>query len=78
MTHIALNNKILERYFRFLTKFDSKTKMKLISLLSEDLKTELESPEDKESISNLFGAWKDNRESDDIIKNIINSRVLNI
>ena len=77
MAHIALNNKLLERYFRFLKSYDKKTKKAIISMLSESLNTESETPDDKKPLSDLFGAWKDKRDSDDIIEDIISSRVEN-
>jgi hypothetical protein len=75
MAHIVISNKILDRYFRFLARFDNKSKKRLINKLKESLEKndvmENETPE----LGALFGAWVDDRSSDEIIKEILSARV---
>jgi len=69
---LALTNKTIERYFGFLTKLDNISKKKLIIKLTESI----EFKEEKEfDLSSLYGAWEDYRDSDEIIKDLIDSRV---
>lgn len=68
---IAISNKIIDKYFSFLGKLDNKSKRKLIAKLNESMDTK----EKITKISSLYGAWEDERESDEIIKDIIDSRV---
>lgn len=69
---LALSNNIMGRYFSFLTKLDNITKKQLIIKLTESL--EIENKEDFD-LKSLCGAWEDDRSSDEIIKDIRNSRV---
>ena len=75
MAHIVISNKILDRYFRFLARFDNKAKKRLINKLKESLEKndvmENETPE----LGALFGAWVDDRSSDEIIKEILSARI---
>jgi hypothetical protein len=75
MAHIVISNKILDRYFRFLARFDNKSKKRLINKLKESLEKndvmENETPE----LGSLFGAWVDDRSSDEIIKEILSARI---
>jgi hypothetical protein len=75
MAHIVISNKILDRYFRFLARFDNKSKKRLINKLKESLEKndvmENETPE----LGALFGAWVDDRSSDEIIKEILSARI---
>lgn len=69
---LALTNKTIDKYFGFLLRLDKRSKKKLITKLTESM-------EDKEkpvvSLKDLSGAWEDSRDSDEIIKEIRNSRV---
>lgn len=69
---LALTNTTIDKYFGFLKKFDNGSKKKLIIKL-------IESIEEKEkktvSLKDLSGAWEDSRDSDEIIREIRNSRV---
>ncbi len=73
MGHLAVNNSILDRYFKFLTKFDDNSKKRLIDKLTESLEKGTSKTNTK--ISNLFGAWIDENSSDKIIEIIRDSRV---
>lgn len=69
---IALTDKTIDKYFRFLQRLDNNSKKRLIIRLTESI-------EDKEktaiSLKDLSGAWLDSRDSDEIVKKIKNSRV---
>jgi len=68
---LALSNKAIDKYFSFLTKLDNGSKKKLIVKLTESI----ELNENKEfDLKSLFGAWEDSKDSDDIIKEIKDSR----
>ncbi|PIQ35079.1 MAG: hypothetical protein COW63_02040 [Bacteroidetes bacterium CG18_big_fil_WC_8_21_14_2_50_41_14] len=72
MMSLALSNSTIEKYFGFLTKLDNFSKKKLIIKLTESI----ELNEDKNfKLDSLYGAWEDSRSSDDIIKEIRDSRV---
>ncbi|MFC2087225.1 hypothetical protein ACFLSA_03565 [Bacteroidota bacterium] len=71
---LAITNKTIDRYFGFLKKLDNNSKKKLIIKLTESIETEKKS---KVNLRDLFGAWEDSRDSDEIIKEIRNSRIDN-
>ena len=71
MANLTLNNKTLEKYFGVLRGLDNLSKKKLIIKLTESL----EIKEEKIDLKTLFGAWEDNKDSDEIIKEIRESRV---
>ena len=74
MGHLAINSKILDKYFGFLVKLDNSSKKRLIIKLTESIETE---EEKKSDINLLYGAWVDDRDSDEIIKEIRYSRIEN-
>ncbi|MBA7561330.1 hypothetical protein ES708_02967 [subsurface metagenome] len=74
MGHLAINSKILDKYFGFLAKLDNSSKKRLIIKLTESIETE---EEKKSDINFLYGAWVDDRDSDEIIKEIRDSRIEN-
>lgn len=71
MASLTLSNKSLERYVSLLKGLDNTSKKKLIIKLTESLEVK----EDKMDLGKLFGAWEDNRSSDEIIKEIRESRI---
>lgn len=71
MASLTLNNKTLEKYFGLLKGLDNLSKKKLIIKLTESL----EIKEEKVDLRSLFGAWEDDKDSDEIIKEIRESRV---
>ena len=73
MGNITIDNKALDKYFGLLSRLDNNTKQKLIIRLTESLDFE---NKDRD-LKSLFGAWEDNRDSDEIIKEIRNARVNN-
>ena len=69
---LVLTNKTIDKYFGFLTRLDNVSKKRLIIRLTESI----EIKEDKEfNLHSLYGAWEDSRDSDQIIKEIRDSRV---
>lgn len=71
MNTIAYNQKTLDNILGYLSKMDTKSKKGIIIKLTESI-TEKET--EKKSVSKLFGSWKDDKDSDDIISEILNSR----
>ncbi len=69
---LAISNKIIDKYFRFLKKLDNGTKKKLIIKLTESIETKDDNAFD---LKKLFGAWEDSRDSDTIIKEIKEARI---
>ena len=74
MGHLAINNKIIDKYFGFLVRLDNNSKKRLIIKLTESIETEKVEEVDLEL---LYGAWEDNRSSYEIIKEIRDSRIEN-
>ncbi|MBS1573112.1 MAG: hypothetical protein JST62_12005 [Bacteroidetes bacterium] len=70
--NIALKNKTIDKYFGFLTRLDNNSKKRLIVKLTESIEVK-----DKKyfDLKSLYGAWEDERTSDEIINDIKNSRV---
>ncbi|MFN3997074.1 hypothetical protein [Algoriphagus sp.] len=71
MATLTLSNKILEKHVSLLKVLDTDSKRKIIARLTESLDTK----EEKVDSSTLFGAWEDNRTSDEIINDIRESRI---
>jgi hypothetical protein len=69
---LALTNKTIDKYFGFLRRLDNGSKKRLIISLKESIK---EKKETSVSLSDLSGAWEDSRDSDEIIRDIRNSRI---
>jgi hypothetical protein len=71
---LALTTKTIDKYFGFLTRLDNGSKKKLIIKLTESIETQEKS---KFDLRELYGAWEDSRDSDEIIKEIRDSRIDN-
>jgi len=68
---LVLTNRAIDKYFGFLTKLDNDSKKKLIVKLTESIDVK----EDKGfDLRSLYGAWDDPKDSDEIIKEIEESR----
>lgn len=74
MNTINLNNRSINNFFGFLYKLDTNSKKQLIIKLTESIE---ETKTKEKNIASLFGSWKDNRDSDLIIKEIKESRTTN-
>jgi hypothetical protein len=69
---LALTNNTINKFFGFLSRIDNDSKRKLIIKLTESIE---EKENTKFDLNSLFGAWEDNRDSDEIINEIIKSRI---
>lgn len=69
---IALKNTTIDKYFGFLKRLDNVTKKRLIVKLTESIEVKEKTHID---LASLYGAWEDSRDSDEIINDIISSRV---
>lgn len=72
MAGLAISNKILDKYFGYLKFLDNNAKKNLIIKLTQSIETKSKKEFDLKS---LFGAWQDERDSDEIIAEIKNSRI---
>jgi hypothetical protein len=72
MGGLALNNRTIDKYFGYLRKLDNKSKKNLIIKLTESMDVNTKASDD---IRSFFGSWEDTRDSDEIIKEIRDSRV---
>lgn len=72
MGNLAMSNKILDKYFSFLINLDDVSKKSLINKLINSLESKSER---KFDIKSIYGAWEDNRTSDEIISEIKSSRI---
>ena len=69
---LAISNKTLDKYFGFLRRLDNSSKKRLIIKLTESMQIDFKDPS---NLKNMFGAWEDTKDSDEIIAEIRNSRV---
>ncbi|MDA3906254.1 MAG: hypothetical protein PF484_09285 [Bacteroidales bacterium] len=74
MGHLSISSKILDKYFGFLINLDNNSKKRLIIKLTDSIETEKKENTD---LNLLYGAWIDNRDSDEIIREIRDSRIEN-
>ena len=74
MTTIALSSRSIDNFFGFLYKMDTKSKKRLIIKLTESIE---DSKTPDNDLKSLFGSWIDDRDSDMIIKDIKESRIIN-
>ena len=72
MGHLTISSKILDKYFGFLINLDNNSKKRLIIRLTESIETENKENTD---LNLWYGAWTDERDSDEIIREIRNSRI---
>lgn len=72
MGSLLISSEILDKYFSFLKNLDIKTKQNLILKLTESMENK---PKNKIKPEDLFGAWIDERSSDDIISDIRACRI---
>ena len=70
----VLENRRVNSFFRFLKNWDNELKKDLIIKLTKSIKTK---STDEYDFSQCYGAWKDGRTADEIIKDIYSSRVNN-
>lgn len=68
---LAFKNKKVNFYFRFMKNWDTESKKDLIIKLTKSIDEKIEN---KHDFSSCFGAWEDNRDADEIIDDLRNSR----
>lgn len=69
---LALTNNTINKFFGFLFRVDNDSKKKLIIKLTESIEDKDNS---KFDLNSLYGAWEDDKDSDEIISDIIKSRI---
>ncbi|MDT0650183.1 hypothetical protein [Autumnicola edwardsiae] len=72
MGSLTISKKILDKYFGYLKNLDNNAKQNLITKLTESIETKAKK---KSELRSFFGAWDDNRDSDEIISEIRAFRV---
>ena len=72
MGHLTISSKILDKYFGFLINLDNNSKKRLIIRLTESIETEKKENTD---LNLLYGAWTDDRDSDEINREIRDSSI---
>lgn len=72
MGSLTVSNKILDKYFGYLKKLDNKAKKSLVKKLLKSMAT---TPKHGFEFVEMFGAWKGEATSDEIILEISNARV---
>ncbi|MCM5663136.1 hypothetical protein [Galbibacter mesophilus] len=72
MASLTISDKILEKYFGYLKTLDMNTKKILIRKLSRSIEAKSKK---KTDLAKMYGAWQDDRTSDEIISEIRSSRV---
>ncbi|MBN2519281.1 MAG: hypothetical protein JXB17_02155 [Bacteroidales bacterium] len=71
---LAFEKNNVNSYFRLMKNWDTESKKDLIIKLTQSIN---DKTEDNHDFSSCFGAWDDERSSDEIIDDIRNSRVNN-
>ena len=72
MGSLVISNKILDKYFGYLKNLDNNAKKNLIIKLTKSIETKSKKAFD---IKSIFGAWEDDKTSDEIINEIKSSRI---
>lgn len=68
----ATNNRMINNYFRYMRNWDTDSKKSLIIKLTSSIES---SSIERHDFSSCFGAWDDDRTSEQIINEIRSSRV---
>lgn len=68
---IDVENKKVNRYFRYMKNWDTKSKRDLIVKLIDSFEDQ---NKDQHDFSNCFGAWEDSRSANEIIDDIRSNR----
>ncbi len=72
MGSLTISNKVLDKYFGYLKNLDNKAKKSLIIKLTKSIEAK---PKKEFDLNKIFGAWSDDKSSDEIISEIKSSRV---
>jgi len=71
MANLSVNEATLNKYFAILESLDKPSKKRLIVKLNKSLNSSVKK---EEKITNIYGAWKDSRDAEEIISEIENAR----
>ena len=74
MGSLAISDDSFDKYFGYLKSLDTNSKKRLIIKLTESIETKASNSAD---VRNLFGSWEDDKDSDNIIRELRDSRVNN-
>ncbi|MCF8460527.1 MAG: hypothetical protein K9G46_07370 [Flavobacteriales bacterium] len=74
MGALKINSKSIDHYFGYLLNLDNRSKKQLIIKLTKSID---ENEPSNSGFDKLFGAWKDDRTAEEIIKDIRDSRTPN-
>jgi hypothetical protein len=72
MGSLTISNKILDKYFGYLKSLDNSAKKNLIIKLTKSIEVKSKKAFD---INSIFGAWEDDKATDEIISEIKSSRI---
>ena len=70
----AVNNKMVNSYFRYMRNWDTDTKKDIIIRLTSSIDS---MNNNKYDFSSCFGAWEDSRNADEVIRELRTDRVNN-
>lgn len=70
----AVNNRMVDSYFKYMRNWDIDTKKDLIIRLTASIDSNIN---DKYDFSSCFGAWDDSRSADEIVNELRADRVNN-
>lgn len=71
---VTITNSTIDKYFGFLKRLDNNSTKRLIVKLTESIETDSRG---SFSLTGIYGAWEDTKDSDEIIAQIRNSRINN-
>jgi hypothetical protein len=74
MENLTISKEALNKYFGILKNIDVNSKKELIINLTKSINTE---PKLEKSLDEIFGAWKGDESSEDIVSDIKSSRFNN-
>lgn len=69
-----INNRLIDTYLRLLNSLNLENKLELISRLTHSMKKERK---DETELKQLYGAWKDDKSGEQLIKELRNDRSFN-
>lgn len=72
MGGLTISNKMLDKYFGYLKYLDDKAKK---SLILRHTKSMNKKPKNNFDLNDFFGAWEDDKDTDEIISEIKSSRI---
>lgn len=70
-----INARLIDNYFELLKNFNTKSKLDLISKLTQSIKSDRVNK--KSAFDEAFGAWDDNDDAEDLVSSIREARSFN-